>query len=188
MLSCYRPSQCQIPSMYTQNNAPKTSTGVSASYPGVLNELRCTHTCPIGSTSGCFLPGTYWALTWCFACFSSVGSSETLGSPLPSSSWCWWTTVCRTPILRWGRAHFKPQKGTLYWALNNCRHPLLAETERAQRILGVQPREARLGDFPSGVGWAVSSLDDGRQHPASYTRLHSHLHGVPDNSVDDFRF
>lgn len=59
------------------------------------------------------------------------------------------------------------------------------ETERAQWILSVQSREAWLADFSSGVRWAVPCLDDGRQHFACHPRLHPHLHGVPDHSVQN---
>lgn len=62
----------------------------------------------------------------------------------------------------------------------------LTETERAKWVLSVQSREAWLVDLSSGVRWAVSCLDDGRQHPAGHPRLHPHLHGVPDHSVLHF--
>lgn len=63
---------------------------------------------------------------------------------------------------------------------------LLTETERAQWILSVQPGEAWLADFSSGVRRGVSCLDDGRQHPAGHPCLHPDLHGVPDHSVQHF--
>lgn len=58
-----------------------------------------------------------------------------------------------------------------------------AETERAQRILRVQSREAWLADFSSGLRRAVSCLDDGRQHLAGHPCVHPDLHGVPDHGV-----
>uniref|UniRef100_A0A3Q1FW28 Solute carrier family 4 member 2a n=1 Tax=Acanthochromis polyacanthus TaxID=80966 RepID=A0A3Q1FW28_9TELE len=60
------------------------------------------------------------------------------------------------------------------------------ETERAQWILRIQSGEAWLADLSSGLRRPVSSLDDGRQHPAGHPGLHSDLHGVPDHSVRPF--
>lgn len=63
-------------------------------------------------------------------------------------------------------------------------HVLLnVEAERAQRLFGVQSREAWLAGFSSGLRWTVSCLDDGCQCPARCPRLHPYIHGVPDYSV-----
>lgn len=122
--------------------------------------------------------------------------------PLLFSSWCWWTTVWRTPTLRSGQPQhldtcqfwiiliclqtpcFLEQHNSLKFV--NTLSVGLTETECTKWILSVQSREAWLADFSSGLRRPISCLDDGSKHLASHPCLHPNLHGVPDYSVPTF--
>lgn len=119
----------------------------------------------------------------CSVCGSCGGSLEILAFRLRSSSWSWWPTTSATPSFRSGSETPAQTPSRRLTFLIICAVVPCAETERSQRFLGDQSREARLAHQPPGLRRPVPHLDDVRLLSTGAAGLHPDLHGDSDHHV-----